>query len=261
MGLDTLLARSNTQVITPDWFNQLRRALLLDLLPRNASGLITDLAGSLGSPTIRWLEALLQSMVVVDGNAITITGPNGASSPTTLRLPAAVPSATYPLFVDDAGLLTPRLAQDADFANQSITHSKMAAMVAANPASEGQLGAATESGAWATSNLTPTTMVSQSAQLVTKGRPVRVDLQLYPHATESPQLATLQGFNNFIDIQRNGVTIVSFQWQELDERRPCFEHLDEAPAGEHTYTYRIWDDKDNLTKNIYRHLQLVAVET
>ena len=64
MGTNTLTERSDGQIITQDWFNDLNLAMRLDWLPRNASNVPTNLAGSIGSPSLNWLTGYFQSLVV-----------------------------------------------------------------------------------------------------------------------------------------------------------------------------------------------------
>lgn len=64
MGTNTLTERSDGQIITQDWFNDINLAIRLDWLPRNASNVPTNLAGSIGSPSLNWLVGYFQSLVV-----------------------------------------------------------------------------------------------------------------------------------------------------------------------------------------------------
>jgi len=58
---DTIPTRLPRKRVTADWFNVIKRALSGDLLPRNASGVATDLAGSLGRSDLRWLKLRIVS--------------------------------------------------------------------------------------------------------------------------------------------------------------------------------------------------------
>lgn len=60
MGTDNIPARSGGQTITAQFFNLLRSVLGGDLVPRNASGVPTDLAGAIGTSTYRMLSAFAQ---------------------------------------------------------------------------------------------------------------------------------------------------------------------------------------------------------
>jgi hypothetical protein len=61
MSTVTLPARTDGQTIDETWFNKLREALYTDLVPRNSSGIATDVAGSLGDSTYGWLKAFIKS--------------------------------------------------------------------------------------------------------------------------------------------------------------------------------------------------------
>ena len=56
MGTNTLTERSDGQVITQDWFNDFNQAVRLDWLPRNASNVVTNQGGSIGSNSFNWLS-------------------------------------------------------------------------------------------------------------------------------------------------------------------------------------------------------------
>jgi hypothetical protein len=60
MGTDNIPARSGGQTITAQFFNLLRSVLGVDIVPRNSSGVTTDLAGSVGTSTYRFLSAFAQ---------------------------------------------------------------------------------------------------------------------------------------------------------------------------------------------------------
>lgn len=66
MGVNTLVERADTETITPDHFNDKRTALLNDLVPRNASGVPEDEAGSLGNTDFQWND-LRVKRILVDG--------------------------------------------------------------------------------------------------------------------------------------------------------------------------------------------------
>lgn len=61
MGTDTIAARTDGTTILATHPNVIRSALCGDLVPRNASGIATALAGSLGSTTYPFLKASIAS--------------------------------------------------------------------------------------------------------------------------------------------------------------------------------------------------------
>lgn len=61
MGTTTIPSRSDTQTIFAAHENTMRDALLIDIVPRNSSGVATDGAGSLGNASLKWLKAHIES--------------------------------------------------------------------------------------------------------------------------------------------------------------------------------------------------------
>ena len=57
MSTETIPTRSAGQTITEEWPNLFKRVIITDFLPRDASGVVVSLAGSLGSATYKWLRA------------------------------------------------------------------------------------------------------------------------------------------------------------------------------------------------------------
>jgi hypothetical protein len=78
---DTIPTRGEVQKNDAEWFNVLNRALSGDLVPRNGSGIAADLAGSLGSDTIRWLKAFIASGHWTPGDIKVIHPYNGDVAP------------------------------------------------------------------------------------------------------------------------------------------------------------------------------------
>ncbi len=61
MGIDTIPVRADATTILATWWNVLRSVLSGDLVPRNASGVATANAGSLGTATYPFLSANITS--------------------------------------------------------------------------------------------------------------------------------------------------------------------------------------------------------
>ncbi len=61
MSNDALVTRANGSTITESWYDLFRQVLSGDMYPRNGSGVATDLAGSLGSPTYKWRRGFAAS--------------------------------------------------------------------------------------------------------------------------------------------------------------------------------------------------------
>lgn len=95
MGSGTLSVRANGQTIDETWFNQLRTAIHTDLLPRNSSGIVTDLAGSLGDSTHSWLyHYVTQLKLTANGNILSVKAPSSLAASYNLTLPGALPNST-----------------------------------------------------------------------------------------------------------------------------------------------------------------------
>lgn len=60
MGVNTLNDQSDGTSITVDDVNQYKSAISGDFYPRNESGAIEDVSGSLGNDSFNWLEALIE---------------------------------------------------------------------------------------------------------------------------------------------------------------------------------------------------------
>lgn len=67
MGTNTLNTRTDLQTIVASWFNDIKTLLSVDFVPRNISGVPSDMAGSLGSTTCRWKEGHFSDSVYVGG--------------------------------------------------------------------------------------------------------------------------------------------------------------------------------------------------
>ena len=104
MGSGTISARSDGQKINDTWFNILRTALSEDFLPRNSSGVVADVAGSLGSSSYGWLNAFLTTAKFKsNGNLVTLQAPAGLAAAYGLYLPAALPSTEQVMTLSAAG--------------------------------------------------------------------------------------------------------------------------------------------------------------
>ena len=68
MGTNTLTPIAGGTVVIAH-VNDIHTALIGDIVPRNASGVPEDLAGSLGTPSLQWLEGRFKS-IFVDGKGI-----------------------------------------------------------------------------------------------------------------------------------------------------------------------------------------------
>ncbi len=107
MGSGTLTTRANLQTIDETWFNQFRNAFNQDLVPRNSSGVATDQGGSLGTSSLRFLNAYLLNMYLMDtSHYIKHIAPSGLANDYIVQWPGALPGSTVPLQITTGGILT-----------------------------------------------------------------------------------------------------------------------------------------------------------
>lgn len=77
MGTNTLTSRSGGDVIPSSDHNELVEALSLDLVPRSASRVPTDIAGQLGTSAYRWLRVFAQEYFIGDAaNNLRVSEPS-----------------------------------------------------------------------------------------------------------------------------------------------------------------------------------------
>jgi hypothetical protein len=74
VGVNTLSTKVSNDVISEDDVNQYKTAITDDLIPRNSSGVITDIAGNLGTSVYRWVAGYIKSLyigTIANNNSIT----------------------------------------------------------------------------------------------------------------------------------------------------------------------------------------------
>jgi hypothetical protein len=124
MATDTLSARSNGQTIDETWYNVIRSALGTDFDPRNSSGVAIDGAGTLGTNTLRWLNAYLMAMKLMNGTkGINFLAPAGLAADYSMTFPGALPTAglTRPIRISDSGIITFGQIGAGEIANGVVT--------------------------------------------------------------------------------------------------------------------------------------------
>lgn len=72
MGTNTLITRADGQIITQDWFNDFNLALRQDFVPRNASNVPTNLAGSIGTAALNWDKLYVQT-IIANGTTLDVS--------------------------------------------------------------------------------------------------------------------------------------------------------------------------------------------
>ncbi len=108
MATDTIPTRVDAQIINATWYNVLKSALCVDFNPRDISGISTDQAGSLGTSTIRWLNAHVMNVLLYSDNTkkITLKSPASLAADYSMTLPGALPATTLPFQITSAGVMT-----------------------------------------------------------------------------------------------------------------------------------------------------------
>jgi hypothetical protein len=182
MGSSTLIQRADAQTIDASWFNNLRSAFLQDVVSRNSSGIATDQAGSLGTSALRFLNAYLMNLFLMDGSHyISQKAPSGLANDFTMTWPGALPGAgtTRPLQINDSGIITFAQLPTQGIADDAVTFDKLFnRTVTTGGSATGQNGICV--GVFATDSLTGTstkTLIKTGGALTCSGaRPVFVGL-------------------------------------------------------------------------------------
>lgn len=246
MSYDIIPDRQDGQIISQEWFNVLQRTLYQDFVPRSAAGVVTDLAGTLGTSAIRFASAFVSKMILVGQNAVTLL--SGATSAYTLTLPAALPGESSPFQVDNTGQLITHGLQASDFSDGFLTLDLLQLRPVSASAAAGETGES--SGTGSTGFLNGNVTVSgTSVALVTTGRPVRVELMPTLGNPGTSQLFMTAGVVNIV---RDGTTVASVKmpWRH-------FSFLDDVAAGSHTYVLTI----TGANNAILHYCSLWAYET
>lgn len=220
MSSDTLPDRTAGQTIFADHQNIFKRAFVQDVVPRNSSGVATDVAGSLGTALLKWLTGHLNTLYLYTGSRFTgITRASGGSD-YTLTLPNALPAIQKYMLVASDGTVT--------FSNPAPSYSSDITTATATSGS-------------------PVTAATKT--LTTNGRPVLLGLlPLASHTVNQGVFAIMASGGDDVSVQiiwkRDSVQIgsgtfsVSNMGTDPTVSLPLsmFWHLDDgASAGSHTY--------------------------
>lgn len=211
-----------------DHANIFRRILGVDFVPRNSSGVATDIAGSLGTSALRWLNAHVENAKLhANGFITTVSAASDITSDYVLTLLAALPATKRPLLMSILNELV----------SEPITL-----------ASLGALNEFVSSASSYAANPMPTSftdVTSLTGEVYVSGRRP-IALQLINDSSSN------YGYVNFINnhnsnieatlaFLRNG-TIISRQDFEGERIPPgCFKHVDLGAIGlaPGTYTYSV----------------------
>lgn len=204
MGSGTLSTRANAQVIDQTWFNQFLLAFVQDLIPRNSSGVATDQAGSLGSASLRFLNAYVMSMYLMDGSHyIKQIAPSGLSNNITIQWPGALPGQTNVMTMTAAGVISSVTWDAVGQAMTSVGANAIAASTTRTTGTSVGIGGVAVSGAsgvFTTVSATYVDVTNLLVQITTSGRPVKLMLQPQNLASSSYYGIPGSNFNQNIRI-------------------------------------------------------------
>lgn len=226
MGTQTIPNRLPGENIDAAHPNLISDTFRIGLVPRNVTGIPTDLAGSLGSSALRWLAAHLNSLSVYAGSIYTALVRASGGSDYTLNLPNSLPSARtlYPL-VGTSGSV--------EFSGFSQTKSDEIVIV---------------------NDLDGVADTVESVTLTTHGRPVLIGLTSRDPATATQNVSSnrIDGGNDYsvsLLWHRDGSLIGSSTLSATNLAGvnsaifgtiAPFWHIDDgASAGEHTYELKV----------------------
>jgi hypothetical protein len=217
MGLDTIPVRLDSQTITQDWYNLLARVVQQDFVPRNGSGIATDLAGNLGQSSTRWLSAFFQTLNLgATVNPLTLQAPT-MSAPFSITLPGSAPASNLPLSMSPGGIITAA----------AITQAQRVSLPFSLSSSSGADFAGSNS-------TTYVDVANLSVSVTTSGRPVVAFL--IPDGSTNPsvvQSATVVGYLAFV---RDGSVVWEFNTDGTNVIQAPFIFWDSgASAGSHTF--------------------------
>lgn len=125
MSTDTIPSRTNGQTIDQVWFNILQAVIGTDFVPRTAGGIVTDIAGSLGQSSFRWLNVYVQALVIgLLTKQVTINAAS-AAAPYAVHLFTGLPASNLPVSIDASGNLTAVAITGGQIAAATITGSNV----------------------------------------------------------------------------------------------------------------------------------------
>lgn len=104
MGLDTIPDREDRQVIDQTWYNVLRSVMTIQFFPRNSSGVVTPIAGSLGSLAYTWSSLFSNGMrLSANGNLVTLKPDSNLGAGYSIKFPTALPGGPKRLSISPSG--------------------------------------------------------------------------------------------------------------------------------------------------------------
>jgi hypothetical protein len=220
MGTDTIPARSSGQTIVASFFNLLRDVLNGNHVPRNSSGVATDVAGDLGTSTLRWNDAYINEIFL----GLTADSISFADDSTDL-------------IIRRAGVEVQRL--DADGWTRETIKPRAAGTAFSNVSIS-----STDSGSFTTTSTSFVDVTNANATITTKGGPVYISLTggTLGVNSSSGQAHAIFGF------ERDTTDLTPASTVEVNATGPTANlvrvpsgslmHIDTPSAGTYTYTLR-----------------------
>jgi hypothetical protein len=257
-GTGTLLNVSGGKVQTSH-VNQYFTALNQDFVPRNSSGIATDLGGNLGQSTLRWSTAYA-NILQIGANADNLTIDDNS---TQMRFKVG---GVDVFDLNGSGIANAGIISTANLAANAVTRPKLVAVGAQTSSSCGN-------GTYTNATTSYTAVTSLNVTITTTGRPVI--LMMVSDGTgnqgaficSSSSSAPTDGC--FIQIQR-GVTDIADDLFNIGEASAsttmihsvppgAFNHIDSVSAG--TYTYTVYGKAQNASNSLAcDNVRLVAYE-
>lgn len=274
MGSQTLPVRADTQTINENWFNVFRNALMQDQVPRNSSGVATDQAGSLGTSSLRFLNAYLMNQFLMTGSNYTKMLRASGGSDHDLTWPNALPGSTLPIQVSAAGILTFAQLPTGGIADLAVTQAKLAARATGSTVAAGGVATSSSSGTFTTTSTSAVDVTNLSVTITTTGRPVRIQLISSAEAatsvvgvTNGSGSSAAEGrfllYRDAVLISRDGlrIQIGSGGTSPTIQVPPAnFSCVDIVSAGTYTYKLQALTTTTNDTITV-RNVILSAFET
>lgn len=211
MGLDTIPDYTDGQTIDQEVYNNLKRVLCVDVVPRNTSGIVTDVAGALGDSTNFWGNAYARTLKLrASGKLLTLQAPSDLAETYDFTLPTQLPADSERLSIGPDGKV---VFGDAGTANYKVS------------ASCGSFSATT----------TPTLITNFSLTITTSGRPVWIGI--IDDATGNPS-KVFSSTNSTLTIVRDVTTIAALNINpgQRSHFASAINTIDVVSAGTYTYT-------------------------
>jgi hypothetical protein len=279
MASDTISTRADGDIIDQTWFNVIQSALGVDLVPRNASGVATDQAGSVGTSTYRFLNGQFMNLLLFSNNTkkVTIKSPNSLAADYSWTLPGSLPSAQSVLTVDASGVMeriTPNevallmTSTGANFIRSTMTKGSGTSVTAGNVA------IAASSGSYSTTSTSYVNVSNQSITIVHTGKPVRICLIPGGVASIGVDTANTNGGTATFQILASGTSTLNAEFPLVISTSDDFatpltrilsvppggiDTIDIVGAGTTTYILRAKKDADAATAYV-TNCRLVAYE-